>query len=212
MPIVLSQASGATRPLISPANHSRTGNFLEICKYLIWTGNEVHSYLEGEKRSQPICVPYFQCLTPKPISFSRVEQKKSVTEADCDPVPKHSSPSNISWETVKLLCADWHLKSLRTEKLRKEKLRKGKIKKGKVAKRKVPERSSPSNIWETVKLLRSFTTLYSSWEKLCTKRLIKVEKALYSWAKAQCSREASSSIAFAQKPPCPRKMSRVFQM
>ena len=164
-----------------------------------------------KKRSQPICVPYFQCLTPKPISFSRVEQKKSVTEADCDPVPKHSSPSNISWETVKLLCADWPLKSLRTEKLRKEKLRKGKIKKGKVAK-KVPERSSPSNIWETAKLLRSFTTLYSCWEKLSTKKWIKVEKALYSWAKAQCSREASSSIAFAQKPPCPRKMSRVFQM
>ena len=87
--IVLAGLRG-TRPFIFP-NHSAAeeeilrknpnfdlhDSFGDII-ILISVQRNCHRYSLAKKFNS--CVPYFRCLTPKPISFSRVEEKNGATE------------------------------------------------------------------------------------------------------------------------------------
>ena len=110
--IVLAGLRG-TRPFIFP-NHSAAEEetlrknlnfdlhdlFGDIIILISFQRN-CHRYPLAKKFNS--CVPYFRCLTPKPISFSRVEEKKGATEeTDWDPCKRvrHHRKSPEKSQTV----------------------------------------------------------------------------------------------------------------
>ena len=120
--IVLAGLRG-TRPFIFP-NHSAAEEetlrknlnfdlhdlFGDIIILISFQRN-CHRYPLAKKFNS--CVPYFRCLTPKPISFSRVEEKKGATEeTDWDPCkrvrhhrtsPEKSQTVEQSWNRITTL-------------------------------------------------------------------------------------------------------------